>query len=101
MAVGTLANTIHIFDAAFTVRMLTHEVHSRQIQFSLAMVTSLLVVKINCSLLHLCYLLLTVADLGHFFIFAGIVLINALLLSLQVLKQEGFNDAERQLLVSL
>ena len=99
MAVGTLSYTINIFDAALTVRVLAHKVHSRQIQFSLTMVTSLLVVEIDCSLLHLRNLLLAVANLGHFLIFAGVVLIDALLLSLQILEQERFDDAERQLLV--
>ena len=99
MAVGTLSYTINIFNAALTVRVLAHKVHSWQIQFSLTVVASLLVIEIDCSLLHLCDLLLAVANLGHFLIFAGIVLIDALLLSLQVLKQERFYDAEGQLLV--
>ena len=94
MAVGTLSYAINIFYTALTVRVLAHEVHSWQIQFSLTMVASLLVIEINCSLLHLCDLLLAVANFGHFLIFAGIVLIDAPLLSLQVLQQERFYDAE-------
>ena len=94
MAVGTLSNPVHVFDTAFTIGMLAHEVHSRQIELPLAVVTSFLVVEINCSLFHLGDFLFTIANLGNFFVFASVVFVNALLLSLEVFEKERLNYAE-------
>ena len=95
MAVGTLSYTINIFNTALTVRVLAHKVHSWQTQFSLTVVAGLLVIEIDCSLFHLGDFLLAIAYFGNFFVFASVVLVDALLLSFEILEQERFDYAKR------
>ena len=99
MTIGTLSDTVHVFDTAFTVSVLAHEVDSRKIELSFAVVTRLLVIEIDRSLFHLGDFLLAVAYFGDFFVFASVVLVDALLLSFEILEQEGFDYAKWQLLV--
>ena len=101
MAVWTLANSIDILNAAFTVGVLAHEVNSWQIQLSFTVVACLLVIEINCCLFHFGDLLLTIANLRYFLVLARVVLIDTLLLRLQIFKEERLDDAEGQLLVGL
>ena len=101
MAVWTLANSIDILHAAFTVGVLAHEVNSWQIQLSFTVVTCLLVIEIDCCLFHFGNLLLTIANLRDFLVLARVVLIDTLLLRLQIFKEERLDDAEGQLLVGL
>ena len=95
MTVGTLSDPVNVFDTAFTIGVLAHEVDSRQIKLSLAMVTRLLVIEIDCSLFHLGDFLLAIAYFGNFFVFASVVLVDALLLSFEILEQERFDYAKR------
>ena len=74
--------------------MLAHEVNSGQTQFSLAQITRLLIVEINRRLLHLGNLTLAVPDLQQLLVQARVVLIDALLLSLEMLKHKRLQDAE-------
>ena len=99
MTVGTLSDTVYVFDTAFTVSVLAHKVDSWQIELSLTVVTCLLVIEIDRSLFHLGDFLLAVAYFSNFFVFASVVLVNALLLSFEILKQERFDYAKWQLLV--
>ena len=93
-AVWALPDTIDIVDTALAIGVLAHEVNGREGELALAVVTILLVVEVDGRLLHLSDLALAVADFGHFFTHAGVVLIDALLLRLEVLQQEGFEHAE-------
>ena len=83
--------------------MLAHEVDSRQIQLTSArlQVARLLVVEVDGCALHLGNLVLAVANLVHLFVFARLMLVDALLLRLEVLEHEGLEDAEAQVRVPL
>lgn len=96
MAVGTLAHAIYILHAALAIRVLAHEVHRGQIQLPLAVVARLLVVEVDCCLLHLRDLLLAVPDFGHFLVFAPVLLVDSDLLRAQIFEQEGLDNAEGQ-----
>ena len=68
--------------------MLAHEVNSRQVQISLAVITRLFVVEVDRCLLHLCDFSLAGSDLRELVIQPLVVLVDSLLLSLEVFKQE-------------
>ncbi len=74
--------------------MLAHKVHRGQVELAFASITRLLVIKVNCRLFHFGDLALAILDLCHLFIQFSIVLIDALLLVLQVLKHEGLQNAK-------
>ena len=83
--------------------MLAHEVHCRQCELAAArlQVARLLVVEVDGGALHLGDLVLARANLVHFLVFALLVLVDALLLRLQVLEHEVFQDAESEVRVPL
>ena len=80
--------------------MLAHKVHCWQAELSLAMVTCLLIVKIDCSLLHFGNLTLTVLNLGHFLVLALLLLLDSLTLGLEILKQEVLDNPKRHALLA-
>ena len=83
--------------------MLAHEMDSRQGKLSIAAlkVTSLSIIKINRSRLHLRDLVLAVTNLVHFLILTRLMLINSLLLSLEMLKHEVFENTKAQVGIAL
>ena len=80
--------------------MLAHKVHCWQAELSLAMVTRLLIVKIDSSLLHFGNLTLTVLNLGHFLVLALLLLLDSLTLGLEILKQEVLDNPKRHALLA-
>ena len=81
--------------------MLAHEVNGWQTELLFALIAILLVVKVDCCLLHLGDFTLAVPDLGNFLIQLRIVLVDSLLLVLEVLQHKRLKDAKSQVFVLL